>query len=334
MNFAAARRPHRRRLIGFAAAAIALVLAALIIDLFFGGAGSSARAKACLPYRVRQAAFAASTSETGAARVPDFSHIVVIMMENKECSQVIGSPAAPYLNRLGRQYAVLRDLYATRHPSFPNYLALTSGSTLGATSDCPSCAYHARNLVDELEAAHISWKAYAEDMPSPCYPRSRAGNYAKRHLPFLSYTDIVDNPQRCDKVVPLTQLQRDVRDGALPRFVWITPNLCDDMHNCGVPSGDAFLQRTVPSLLKAVGPRGVIIVTWDEGTTNRSCCSGRAKGGNIPTFILGGPVRPHAAPIAVYDSYSILRTIEDAWRLPYLGQAGCPCTPTIDEIWR
>ncbi len=334
MNDAAATRgPRRRRLVRLAAAAIALVVVVLIVDRFLIGDGA-ARAKACLPYRVRHAALAGATSETGAAHIPDFSQIVVIMMENKECSQVIGSTAAPYLNRLGRQYAVLPDLYGTRHPSFPNYLAITSGSTLGATRDCPNCFYHARNLVDELEAAHISWKAYAEDMPSPCYARPRAGNYAKRHLPFLAYTDIVQNPSRCQNVVPFSQLQRDEQAGTLPRFVWITPNLCDDMHNCGVASGDAFVKRTVPSLLNAIGPRGVIIITWDEGTTNRSCCSGRATGGNIPTLVLGGLVRPHSAPTSVYDSYSILRTIEDAWHLPYLGQTGCPCTPTIDEIWR
>jgi phospholipase C len=274
------------------------------------------------------------TPNTGTTRVPDFSHVVVIMMENKECSQVVGSPQAPYLNRLGRQYSILRDFYATTHPSFPNYLALTSGSTLGVTSDCPQCRYSHQNLVDQLQAAHISWKVYAEGMPSPCYRASRAGLYAKRHVPFLSYTNILNDPRRCDSVVPLTRLRPDIQGHALARFVWITPNLCDDMHNCGVASGDAFLKRTLPSLLQAVGPRGAIIITWDEGTTKRGCCGGHAKGGNIPTFILGGAVRAHAAPISVYDSYSILRTIEDAWRLPHLGQAGCSCTPTIGDIWR
>jgi hypothetical protein len=266
--------------------------------------------------------------------VPDLAHIVVIMMENKECSQVVSSKDAPYLNRLGRRYAVLRDLYATTHPSFPNYLALTSGSTLGATHTCAKCRYPQRNLVDQLDAAHISWRAYMEGMPAACYPASRAGTYAKRHDPFLFYTDVVDNPRRCANVVPLTRLRHDIDAGELPRFAWITPNLCDDMHDCGVADGDAFLAHTLPVLLRAVGPHGVIIVTWDEGTTKRGCCDGRAKGGNIPTFLVGGAVRHHVAPISVFDSYSILRTIEDAWRLPHLREAACPCTPTIGGIWR
>jgi phosphatidylinositol-3-phosphatase len=315
----------------------AAVVVSLIVALSWtGGGGGARRAKACLPYhvRVRQAALATSRTGTRTARVPDLAHIVVIMMENKECSQVVRSKDAPYLNRLGRKYSVLRDLYATQHPSFPNYLALTSGSTLGATRTCATCLYRERNLTDQLDAAHVSWKAYMDGMPSTCYRASRAGNYAKRHNPFLFYTDIIDNPQRCANVVPLTQLQHDIKAGMLPRFVWITPNLCNDMHDCGVAAGDAFLARTVPALLTAVGPRGAIIITWDEGTTKRGCCEGRARGGNIPTFVVGGAVRPHAAPISVFDSYSILRTIEDAWRLPHLGEAGCRCTPTIGGIWR
>jgi hypothetical protein len=106
------------------------------------------------------------------------------------------------------------------------------------------------------------------------------------------------------------------------------------MHNCGVASGDAFMKRTIPTLLRAVGPRGIIIITWDEGTTNRGCCAGRARGGNIPTIIAGGVVRPRVTPTAAYDSYSILRTIEAAWRLPFMRNAGCACTPTISGIWR
>jgi hypothetical protein len=171
-------------------------------------------------------------------------------------------------------------------------------------------------------------------MPSPCYAPTRAGTYAKRHVPFLFYTDVVHNARRCTNVVPMTRLAQDVRSGALPRFAWITPNLCDDMHDCGVRSGDAFLARTVPSLLRAVGPRGAIFITWDEGATKRGCCDSRAIGGNIPTVVAGGTVRTGAAPTTVYDSYSILRTIEDAWGLPHLREAGCRCTHTIGDIWR
>ncbi|HEY7074363.1 MAG TPA: alkaline phosphatase family protein [Solirubrobacteraceae bacterium] len=297
--------------------------------------GGQARPKACLPYAVSQRQIAAVGRSTARPRpLPDFSHVVVILMENRECGQVVGSPEAPFANSLGRRYAMLPDLYATAHPSFPNYLALISGSTMGARATCAKCRYGARNLVDLLEAANLSWKAYMENMPSPCYGPTRAGLYAKRHNPFLFFTDITRDPRRCSHVVPFAQLARDEHAGTLPRFSWITPNLCHDMHNCDVAAGDAFLARTVPPLLRAVGPRGAIFITWDEGTTKRSCCGGHAAGGNIPTFVAGGAVRPHAAPLTAYDSLSILRTIEDAWRLPRLGATGCRCTPVIDDIWR
>ena len=325
---------QRRTLISLAVAAAAV--AALVAAFLWPSGRAAPRARACLPYRtrVRQLALAASRTAPHVDHVPDLSHMVLIVMENKECSQVVGSKAAPYLNRLGRRYVVLRDLYATTHPSFPNYLALTAGSTLGATRTCVTCVYHVRNLVDQLEAAHVSWRAYMDGMPNPCDRASQTGDYVKRHDPFLSYADILDDPRRCANVVPLARLRRDIDARALPRFVWITPNLCNDMHNCPVAAGDAFLARTVPALLRATGPRGAIIITWDEGTTNRHCCDGRATGGNIPTFVAGGAVREHAEPIAVFDSYSILRTIEDVWRLPHLREAGCPCTPTIGGIWR
>jgi phospholipase C len=332
-GLAALRFRRRRRTVVAAAVALALgVGAAAAVSTL--GAGQAPRPRACLPYAARQAALATFGRTPAAAPTPDFSHVVVIMMENRECSQVVGSSQAPYLNRLGARYAVLRDVYATRHPSFPNYLALTSGSTLGLSSTCARCRFTQRNLIDQLEAAHISWRVYAEGMPSPCYGATRAGLYAKRHVPFLFYTDIVRDRRRCANVVPLSRLRQDLRSGGLPRFAWITPSLCDDMHNCDVGPGDAFLARTIPSLLRAVGPRGAIFITWDEGTTKRSCCSGRGRGGNIATIIAGGAVQPHSAPTAVYDSYSILRTIEAAWRLPLLRQAACGCTHTIRGIWR
>jgi phosphatidylinositol-3-phosphatase len=311
------------------------VIVALAVGIARTAGSDSSRAKACLPFTVSQK----KTAEVGRTparppALPDFSHVVVIVMENRECRQVVGNPGAPFLNSLGRRYATLRDVYATTHPSFPNYLALVSGSTQGATATCARCRYRARNLVDLLEGARISWKAYMEDMPRACYGPTRAGDYAKRHNPFLFFTDIVGDPSRCSRVVPLGELADDERAGALPRFSWITPNLCHDMHDCDVGAGDAFLARIVPSLLRAVGPRGVVFITWDEGTTKRSCCSGHGAGGNIPTFVAGGAVRPHAAPLNAYDSLSILRTIEDAWRLPRIGATACGCTPVIGDIWR
>jgi phosphatidylinositol-3-phosphatase len=324
---------HRRAIV--TGAALGLVLVTTLGVVTATSSRGHGRAPACLPFSVssRQVR-AAGRAPARPVALPDFTHVVVIVMENRECGQVVGNRSAPFVNAMGRRYALLPDLYATTHPSFPNYVSMLAGSTLGMKATCARCRFHARNLVDSLEAAHLSWKAYMEDMPSACYGPTRAGPYAKRHNPFLFFTDIVGNPRRCARVVPMRALAADERAGTLPRFSWITPSLCDDMHNCDVAAGDAFLSRVVPGLLRAVGSRGAVFVTWDEGTTKRGCCSGRATGGNIPTFVLGGAVRPHARPLTAYAGLSILRTIEDAWRLPRLGQSACPCTPPIADIWR
>lgn len=269
-----------------------------------------------------------------AREVPRFSHVVVLVLENKECGQIIGSDDAPYLNSLARRSALATSFYATAHPSLPNYLALTGGSTFGIASDCTDCHVQARNLVDELEAARITWKAYLEGMPSPCFQGSEAGNYAKKHNPFLYYDDIANNPARCSNVVPLTQLSADLRDGRLPAFAWISPDLCHDMHSCGVSDGDRFLSGFLPPLLHALGPRGVLFITWDEGRkkAHEGCCR-KAAGGNVATIVAGPLARAGASSGVPYDHYSILRTIEDAWGLPRLGAAGCRCTRPLTDLF-
>ncbi len=102
----------------------------------------------------------------------------------------------------------------------------------------------------------------------------------------------------------------------MPKFVWITPNLCHDMHDCGVAEGDAFLSKILPPLLSALGPTGVMFVTWDEasGSSALGCCE-KAAGGRIATIVASPLVPPGLRSAVSYDLYSILRTIEDAWGL-------------------
>jgi hypothetical protein len=254
-------------------------------------------------------------------------------MENRECGQVVGSPEAPYFNALGRRAAMLLAAYATTHPSLPNYLSLTAGTTLGTTDACSRCTFRVRNLVDELAAAHVSWKAYMEGMPSACFNGARFGAYARRHDPFVMYADVRADASRCARIQPLASLWGDIRRDRLPAFAWITPDLCHDMHDCDVRHGDDFLARVMPRLIRAVGPRGAVFVTWDEGATKRGCCR-LAHGGNIPMLVAGGALRPGVQPIKAYDSYSVLRTIDDALGLPRLGAAACPCTPAMGDIFK
>jgi phospholipase C len=255
----------------------------------------------------------------------------VILMENKESGEVIGSHSAPYLNGLARTYARASSFYGTRHPSLPNYLALTGGSTFGIGSDCTSCHVARTNLVDQLEATGVSWRAYMDGMPRPCFNGGSHGDYAKKHNPFMYYDDVRSSPSRCANAVPGAQLSRDLVTG-LPSFVWITPNLCDDMHDCPVRTGDRYLSRVVPKLLPALGPRGALFVLFDEGSSDRGCCK-LAHGGRIPAVFAGPAVKRGFVVTTPLDHYSVLRTIEDAFGVPHLRGAGLAATPSMTSAF-
>jgi phosphatidylinositol-3-phosphatase len=251
------------------------------------------------------------------------SHVVVVVMENAEYGEIIGNRAAPYVNRLARRYGLATDSHAITHPSLPNYLALTSGSTQGIESDCTSCAVSAPNIVDQLEAAGVSWRAYLEGVPGPCYTGAGSGGYAKKHNPFAYYRDISGSPARCRKLVGFGALAADLRSGALPTFAWLSPNLCDDGHDCATATADHFLARTIPLLLRELGPHGFLVLTWDEGTGDSGCC-GAAHGGHIATIVAGPDVRPGGRERVPLDHYGVLATIEDALGLPRLAGAADP----------
>jgi phosphatidylinositol-3-phosphatase len=261
------------------------------------------------------------------------SHVVVIVMENAEYGEVIGSLSAPYVNALAGRYALATSSFAIRHPSLPNYLALTSGSTHGISSDCTDCRASGPSIVDQLEAAGISWGAYLEDMPAPCFRGAGAGGYAKKHNPFIYYRNIASSPSRCRKLVGFKQLAAALRSGSLPTYVWISPNLCDDGHDCGVVAGDRFLARTVPALLRELGPHGFLLLTWDEGVSNRGCC-GVAHGGHIATILAGPDVLPGAREQTPVDHYGALATIEKALGLPPLAGAADPRSGRLTPLFR
>jgi hypothetical protein len=260
------------------------------------------------------------------------SHVIVIVMENASYEEVIGAPSAPYVTALARRYGVANASYALAHPSLPNYLALTSGSTHGIGSDCTSCRVAGENIVDQLEDAGISWRAYMEGLPGPCFTGAQAGGYAKKHDPFLYYDDVAGNPRRCAHVVGFGALASDLRAGDLPTYAWITPNLCDDGHDCGVAAGDRFLARTVPALLHELGPHGFLVLTWDEGQSDARCCDG-ARGGRIATVVAGPDVRPGSVMQSPIDDYGVLATIEQALGLKPLGGAAAASSGRLDRLF-
>jgi phosphatidylinositol-3-phosphatase len=303
---------------------------ALALALLLASCASGLSTSSLLP--------AGGTARPAAAALPPFKHIFVIVMENKEYDQVIGSPSAPYLNALAQHYGLATNYYGIRHPSLPNYLALTGGSTFGITSDCIDCTIAQPNLVDQLETAGKSWKAYIESMPNPCYIGDAPPLYRQKHNPFIYYDNVRTNPDRCAKVVPFTQFTADAAAKALPDFVWISPNMCNDSHDCPSAAGDTWLQRWVPAILGTPEwkDNGVLFITFDEGEhalLNSTGCCREGNGGHVATLVISPLSKPGYQSLTGYDHYSLLRTIEDAWGLPELTGAACDCTPAMADFF-
>lgn len=258
------------------------------------------------------------------ARVPDFEHVVVVVFENKETGNVLGSRDAPTFNLYARVYARVTQYFGVTHPSLPNYLALLAGSTFGHTTDCVDCPVDARSLADTIDSSGRTWKAYAEGLPSPGFLGGFSGRYAKKHDPFAYFTPIIRDPARRARIVPLQELTADVAAGQLPDLAFVVPDLCNSMHDCPVRTGDLWLRRVVGPLLKL--RRTAIFITFDEGL------SSARGGGHVPTLVVGTAVRRKSTFRAVTNHYGLLRTVEQAWGLPLLGQSRR--ARSITGIWR
>jgi phospholipase C len=245
-----------------------------------------------------------------------YDHVVWIWMENHSYGSIVGSTQAPYLNGLIATCGLATNYHNITHPSLPNYVAATSG--LGYSkiakfhSDCsPSqyCSTDARSIFDQAP----SWAAYEESMPSNCLIKN-SGQYAVRHNPPPYYTALAGC---ATDDVPYTQLATDLGDGTLPAFSFVTPNLCDDMHNCPVASGDAWLKAQLPAVLSsaeyAAGGMAVFI-TWDEGAggSSNQCAENQTdQGCHVATIVISPSTPKGATSDTLFNHYSLLRTTEE-----------------------
>ena len=249
----------------------------------------------------------ASALAAPAQKVPRLAHIVVIVFENHERDEVLGTGEAPTFDRLAARYADLTSYYAVTHPSLPNYLALVSGSTQGISDDCSACSAHGPSVGTLLTRAHLSWGGYAEGYPNS--PR-----FAKKHMPFLYFAG------QASHVHQLAGLDRS----RLPAFALVAPDLCNDAHDCGIATADRWLAGFVPPLLKV--PRTAVFVVFDEGSSDAF------GGGHVAALALGTAIRAHARDPEPAGHYALLRTIEDAFGLPHLGRSAT--AKPLARIWR
>jgi len=252
-----------------------------------------------------------------------FNYLVVILLENRNYADIIGNPSAPFLNRLIVNQALASNYhYVSTNLSLPNYLGIISGNTYDSWSGCnvlPSgCpGYHSvpdMTIVNEIESAGMTWKAYMENMPTNC-DQNNYGSYAVWHDPFVYFSRITTSSAECNRVVPAgtnaTNLISDLSSVlSASNFMWLTPNLCNDMHSCSTLTGDSYLSEIIPRILGSAvfrTQKAALFVTWDEGEDGSL--------DHVPA-IWAGPTTKHGFTSGVrYDHYSFLRTIEVAWNL-------------------
>src|SRR5437773_7706278 len=230
-------------------------------------------------------------------------HVFLIVMENHTPEQAL---SGPFMASLADKYGVAENYHAITHPSVPNYLALTSGSTWGVTDDSLYVLPRA-DLGTQLTKAGVSWRAYMEGMTTgQCIDSPTP--YDPGHNPFAYYGG------HCPpNVVPHDSLAADLA-GDTPRFVWITPDRCHDTHDCDVSVGDDWLRGQVGEIMAsdAWKSNGVLFVTYDEDDTSAD---------NRVVMIVAGPGMSHKTSSRSYTHYSLLASIEDLLGVGRLGEA-------------
>ncbi|HEX9116176.1 MAG TPA: alkaline phosphatase family protein [Anaerolineae bacterium] len=259
-------------------------------------------------------------------------HVFVILMENRGYDQVLNTVSSPYITSLATSNAFATNYHALTHPSLPNYLQLVGGDNFGITTDCtPSdtCHVNAASLADLLEARGLTWRAYMEAMPTPC-DMSGTDKYAPKHNPFLYFDDIRNNSARCAAhEVPYSAFATDLaRAATTPNYAFISPDLCNDMHDCRVATGDAWLSNNVQPILQSpacITDNCLVVVTWDEDDSHGD--------NHVLTIFAGSGARTGGATSAVsYTHYSLLRTIEEIFGLPTLTNNDASATTMTDML--
>jgi acid phosphatase len=256
----------------------------------------------------------ATPARTG---LPAPDHVVVVVLENHGYADVIGNTAAPYLNSLAGQGANLTRASAVTHPSEPNYLALFAGSTLGVTDDSCPHSFSGPNLGAALLQAGLTFAGYSEGMPYDGYKGCSVGAYARKHNPWVNFTNVPASSN-------LTFARFPADYTSLPSLSFVVPNLNDDMHDGSVAAADTWVHDHLGRYAQwAATHNSLLVVTFDEASDSY-------PSNRIATVFYGQSVRPGRYAESV-DSYRLLATLLALYRLPPIGTAA-DRTPVTD-IW-
>jgi hypothetical protein len=265
------------------------------------------------------------------------------MMENTSYTSLIGNPNAPFINFAATNYGLATNYFGVIHNSGPNYFAATSGSTDGVTDiGNTDVTVDVPNIVDQIEGSGRTWKAYMQSF-SLCNGDKLAHScgdlYVREHNPFVSYKDIQNNPARMANIVDYSQFSTALANNTVPNYSWISPDNCHNMHGRGAPAsdpcsfaneplliaaGDAFLQSTVSAIMNSnawQNSNSVIFITWDESgfpfDDTSGCCDSVPGngGGHVVSLVLLSENETARTSSVAYNHYSMLSTIEGAWKL-------------------
>lgn len=279
------------------------------------------------------------TGNGSRSSLKNYQHVFIIMMENTGYKSLIGNSNAPWINSAAATYGLATNYFGVSHPSQPNYIAATSGSTNGVIND-NDVTINVPNIVDQLEANGKTWKAYMQSL-SLCTTKldHACGNqlYERKHDPFVSYQDVQTNPARMANIVDFSQFSTDLANHSVPDYSWISPDQCNDMHGRGgggpsdpcdfsnvqklIATGDAFLKNTVGAIMNSTAWTGnsVIFITWDESdfpfTDISGCCDAVPGGGHVVTLVISHSDHSARSSGVAYNHYSMLSTIEGGWKL-------------------
>lgn len=271
----------------------------------------------CLP-----AADAAAAANESMLLPPRFAHVVIVIMENHSASQIIGDTAnAPYINSMISGSGVsFSDAHGVTHPSQPNYIALFSGSIQGVTDDsCPKNFNAVTNLGSQLIAAGFTFIGYSETMPSTGFTGCDEGGsmlYRRKHNPWVDFDNVPTEGNQ-----PFSAFPSDFN--MLPDVSIVVPNICNDMHDCPVATGDTWLQDNMDAYVQwAKTHDSLFILTWDEDDFTVD--------NHIPLIFAGADLVPGTYTETV-DHYSVLRMLEDMYGLTALG--GAASRAQITGVW-
>jgi phosphatidylinositol-3-phosphatase len=282
---------------------------------------------------------ASAHTDMSNGKLKNFQHVFIIMMENTGFKSLIGNPNAPFINSVAATNGLATNYTGVSHPSQPNYIAATSGSTNGVADDNDT-TINVPNIVDQIEGSGRTWKAYMQSL-SLCTTKldHACGNqlYERKHNPFVSYLDVQTNPARMANVVDFSQFSTDLANNSVPAYSWISPDQCNDMHGrvtsdpndlCGfahvqslIATGDTFLNNTVSAIMnsRAWNGNSVIFITWDESdfpfVDVSGCCDAVPGGGHVVTITISHSDHSARTSNVLYNHYSMLATIEGGWSL-------------------